>query len=435
MEEIEIYENYFRKEYQTIDGIIEYFYQNGKTMAVWGAGLRGRAFLNVFDAGNQRISYVFDKDVKKHGKKLENGHEITDFINHDVDIVIAANNVLEYRILHTLRTNGKSSVVLNIDNIILGGLKKEEIIRPPKRFLQKVRDVRIGAVVVAYHPDSAVVENIKSYAKDLEIVYVHDNSEEKNEEFEKKINQIENVIYNFSGENQGLCVPFNKYYKLAIKKGLDWLITFDQDSAAAEGMIPAMQSFAESSECLDTIGIVSPTINELDYSSISQDSLFTYYDLIIQSGAMHRLSMMEKVGDYNEDLFIDAVDWEYCVRCRMEGYRIVRLNQAILLHNQSDNAVKEKFVGGKMIYIDKFSPARYYYRYRNALYCYRKYKEIDPVYGLVCLNTLKKLKINLECDTDCEIKKKAIEAAIEDFENNNMGKLNRQIGNEENKDG
>lgn len=435
MEEIEIYENYFRKEYETIDGILEHFYKNGKTMAVWGAGLRGRAFLNVFDVKNERIACVFDKDEKKHGKKLEHGHEIMNFMEHDVDIVIAANNVLEYQILHTLRVNGKKSRVLNIDNIILGSLRKDEVISPPKRNLQKIRDIRAGAVVIAYHPDLSVAENIKSYAKDLEVVYVHDNSEEKNEDFEREIKQIGNAVYDFPGENQGLCVPFNKYYKIAIEKGLDWLFTFDQDSAAAEGMVPAMRTYAESDGCPDTVGIISPTINELDYSDISQDSLFTYYDLIIQSGAMHRLSMMEQVGDYNEDLFIDAVDWEYCVRCRMGGYQIVRLNRAVLLHNQSDGAVKEKFVGGKMLYIDKFSPARYYYRYRNALYCYKKYHEVDPVYGLVCLNTLKKLKINLECDTDCEVKKKAIEMAIEDFENNMMGKLSRQIGDEGNKNG
>ncbi len=424
---IEIYENYFRKKYTVIQKILEYYVENNKTLALWGAGQRGKAFLNVFDPSNTKISFVYDKDKKKHGNKLESGHEVVNFEHYDADIVIMANNRMEYAALRMLRDYGKKSRVLNIDNIILGDLNKEDIICPREVDLSKARDVKIGAVVVVYHPDARVAENIMSYARDVEVVYVHDNSEEKDEEFERKIEKIGNAVYNFPGENQGLCVPFNQYYKTAIKQELDWLVTFDQDSAADAGMISAMRSFVESRECHDTIGIVSPTVNEMDYSDIQQTSLFTYYDFVIQSGAMHRLSMMQEVGDYNEDLFIDSVDWEYCLRCRLKGYSIVRLNQAILLHNQSDDRSKEDFVNGKTVYIDKFSPARYYYQYRNALYCYDKYHELDPIFGLLCLNTLKKMEINLVCDSNGEGKRKAIEMAGADLKKGNMGKLSKII--------
>lgn len=427
MEDIEIYEKYFREKYTVIKEILEYYYKNNKKMAVWGAGLRGRAFLNVFDVENKIISYVFDKDTEKHGKKLECGHEVTDFRSCDADVVIVANNSLEYRVLHALRENGKNAFVLNIDNIILGDLSAKDVIFPKKRDLSKVRRVRIGAVVVLYHPDLNVLDNIKTYVNDVEVVYVHDNSEIKNEGFCKEISRLDNVVYNFSNENQGLCVPFNKFYKLAIEKGLDWLITFDQDSAASDGMIPAMKEFVESIECDDTIGIVSPTVNELAQENIKQNVFLTYYNLVIQSGAMHRLSMMQQVGDYNEDLFIDEVDWEYCVRCRMKGYHIVRINKAVLLHNRSDDGIKEGFVGGKILYLDKFSPERYYYRYRNALYCYDKYHNADAVYGLTCLNTLKKIEINLEFDTKQDLKKRAIEIAKMDYSKGKMGKLDKRI--------
>lgn len=422
MEDIRIYENYFMKKYEVINNILSYYCQNGKTMAVWGAGLRGKAFLNIFDPVNQRISYVFDKDKNRYGEILGSGHKIMDFLKHDADIVIVANNSLEYVILHTLRQNGKNAVVLNIDNIILGDLTENEVICPKERNLTKVREIKIGAVVVVYNPDISVTDNIKTYAKDMEIVYVHDNSEIKNEVFESEVKKISNVIYYFAGENQGLCVPFNKFYKMAVKKGIDWMVTFDQDSAASEGMAGKMRAFAESAECKNTIGIISPTVNELDNIDIKQDSLYTYYDLVIQSGAMHRISMMEQVGSYDEDLFIDMVDWDYCVRCRAKGYHVVKINNAVLLHNKSDGNVNKNFIGGKMLYSGKFSQARYYYIYRNALYSYSKYHETDLIYGLVCLNALKKLKMNLEYDTDYEIKKKAIEMAEEDFKKGKMGK-------------
>ncbi len=422
MEDIEIYENYFNRKYKVINNILEYYHSNEKIIAVWGAGLRGNAFLNIFDPFNEKIDYVFDKDKSRYGEILKNGHKITDFLEYDADIVVVANNALEYVVLRTLRENGKKALVLNIDNIILGDLTEDEVICPKEKNLTKVREIKIGAVVVVYNPDASVVDNIKTYANDLEIVYVHDNSEIKNKVFEKELKKFSNVIYNFPGENQGLCVPFNKFYNMAVKQGIDWMITFDQDSAASAGMIGKMRVFAESAECKDTIGIISPTVNELDNSGIKQDSLYTYYDVVIQSGAMHRISMMGQVGSYNEDLFIDMVDYDYCVRCRAKGYYIVRLNNAVLLHNQSDNDVKKRFLEGKILYIGKFSPDRYYYKYRNILYSYYKYHQIDPIYGLDCLNILKKLKMGLEYDTDFEIKKRAMEMAEKDFKECKMGK-------------
>ena len=176
MEDIEIYENYFNRKYKVINDILEYYHSNKKIIAVWGAGLRGNAFLNIFDPFNEKIGYVFDKDKSRYGEILKNGHEITDFLKYDADIVIAVNNSLEYSILHTLRQNGKKAMVLNIDNIILGDLTKDEVLYPKVSSLEKVREVKIGAVVVVYHPDDSVVDNIKTYADDLEIVYVHDNS-------------------------------------------------------------------------------------------------------------------------------------------------------------------------------------------------------------------------------------------------------------------
>ena len=43
-------------------------------------------------------------------------------------------------------------------------------------------------------------------------------------------------------------------------------------------------------------------------------------------------------------MFIDEVDFEYCARCIVNGYKIVKVNNAVLMHNMQDINVKRKFV-------------------------------------------------------------------------------------------
>lgn len=422
MEDIEIYEKYFRQKYVVITEIIDFFIQNGKKIAIWGAGLRGKAFLNVFDSGCEKLTYVFDRDEKKHGTILDTGHRIVDFQEHDVDVIVVVNSKLEYKILGNLKDAKKKAQILNIDNIILGNLLVDDVLFPKELKKGSVREVKIAAAVILYNPTDDVIQNIKSYYADLDKLYVHDNSAKRNSGIEHEIHELPNAEYYFSGENQGLCVPFNRCYKKAIEEGMDWFITFDQDSIAEENMIKEMKQFANSELCDKKVGIIAPTINDSNQENIQQSSCYTYTDRVIQSGAMHRLDMMKSVGGYDENLFIDEVDFEYCARCRGKGYSIIKLNQAVLIHDCQDTDIQRKFVDGKMVYINKYSPLRYYYRYRNALYCYDKYHESDVIYGLECENTLKKVELSLKYDDDSEQKAEMIERAKYDFEHHIMGK-------------
>lgn len=426
MEDIEIYERYFRQKYDVITKIIDYFIERGEKIAIWGAGLRGRAFLNVFDPNGAKLTYVFDRDEKKHGMVLDTGHPIVDFQEYDAEVIIVVNSKLEYKILGALKDAKRKARILNIDNIILGNLSVNDILFPREFKEGHAREVKIAAVVILYNPNNDIIKNIRSYAGELDKLYIHDNSMKRNLDIEHQICELPNTEYDFAGENQGLCIPFNRYYKKAIEEGMDWFITFDQDSIAGKDMINKMKAFAGSELCDKKIGIIAPTVDDSNQGNIQKDNVYTYVDRVIQSGAMHRLDMMQKVGDYDENLFIDEVDFEYCARCRSKGYSIIKLNQAVLMHDCQDVDIERKFVEGKMVYINKYSPLRYYYRYRNALYCYEKYHETDVIYGLECDNTLKKVELALKYDDDVEQKAEKIERAKYDFEHHIMGKYREE---------
>lgn len=422
MDPIKVYEQYFIKKLEIISAYIDYLNRQGKKIAIWGAGQRGKAFLNVFDNEQKRISYIYDLNEKRLGERLQTGHIIVDYKNDEADVVLAMNNAHEMSVKEHMWKIGSKAQVVNVDHIILGDLSLEQIIEPEDVNLESVRSDKVASLTVIYHPDMAVYENIKTYASKVDIAYVYDNSEMLAQDVVKRIQELEHVCYISPLENHGLSKPNNIVADMAIKQGMDWLITFDQDSQAAEGMIEEMRRFANSTSCHEKIGMIAPNITRED--NIKYDRYFTYFDKVFQSGAMHRLSVLKEVGGYDENLFIDQVDYEYCTRMRLCGYLIAKVNQAFLKHNlQDDEGVTELFLNGKTMYINKYSSARYYYIHRNNLYCKEKYKETDPVYALGCEMNIVHIHENLEIDENKEEHKEALQQAQEDYNHGVMGKM------------
>lgn len=418
-----IYYDYYNKNQKKISQLLDYYLEKNLKVALWGAGRKGISLLRAIDSQNKKISCVFDKNLKRTGEKLETGHVIKDYRQYMVDVVLIANSLFELEIIHKLNEISRDITIINIDNMILGDLSVNDVVHPKVYDKSIIRKNKICAVVVLYNPDKKVIENINSYAQELDGLYIYDNSTQKDIKLIEELKKVPNVEYLDKKDNNGLAKAFNEVAVLARESGYTWMVTFDQDSIAEHSMINAMREFSDSNYCDESITIIAPVINDIDKSKITQERYCTYFDKVIQSGAMHNLKIMDKIGNYDENLFIDLVDYEFCTRCIVNGYKIVKLSNALLMHNQQDDSVEQIFVEGTEVFINKFSPDRYYYRMRNAKYCYDKYKESYPLYALDCQNTIMKLiPLQIKYDKNIEENKKAVEQAISDYEKGQFGK-------------
>ena len=92
------------------------------------------------------------------------------------------------------------------------------------------------------------------------------------------------------------------------------------------------------------------------------------------------LSAYKKVGPFNEDLFIDYVDFEYCLRLRKKGFKVLQLGVAKIYH-QLGQLEKRNFIF-KTIYVTHHSSIRYYYRTRNRLFVTKKFILSFPLFVL-----------------------------------------------------
>ena len=85
-----------------------------------------------------------------------------------------------------------------------------------------------------------------------------------------------------------------------------------------------------------------------------------------------------KYDGFDERMFIDLVDRDFCIRIKKAGYKIIRVNRVILFHHLG-NMTSKKFIG-KTIYIENHNSVRKYYKARNYIYLYKK-QELSFIYS------------------------------------------------------
>src|SRR5580765_2352654 len=102
---------------------------------------------------------------------------------------------------------------------------------------------RICGVVVSYKGADTVGSAVSSILGQVDAVRVIDNgSDEATKEIlSGLVRQLgDRVTVTWNGENQGLARALNQGVQWAIENGFRYVLTMDQDSAAAEGMVDGL---------------------------------------------------------------------------------------------------------------------------------------------------------------------------------------------------
>jgi rhamnosyltransferase len=231
----------------------------------------------------------------------------------------------------------------------------------------------VCAIFVTYNPSPAFIENIASAGAQVSHIVVVDNGSSR--ETEQLLKQVEmtsgrDVIRN--GRNLGIAGALNLGVKKAMEAGFDWIVTFDQDSCVSEGFISQMLERYRRSEHLEDVALISPTY--VDRESGIQVRLRRSGDgkilTTMTSGSMVPSDVFRKIGLFDESLFIDAVDTEFCLRARHTGMQLLQ-SPAVLFHSLGRTTYHH--IAGARFGATNHSPARRYYITRNRWRLLRAY--------------------------------------------------------------
>lgn len=237
---------------------------------------------------------------------------------------------------------------------------------------------KIAAMVVWYNPDAEIKKNIKSYINEVDKLYIIDNSFNNN--YMLLENEDSKIVYLPQYKNLGISKALNIGCELAIQEGFDWILTMDQDSVFCENSFFKIKKFLEDNNN-ENVGIICPRYHYIHEKLKGESKKNIELKKVITSGNLLSLNAYKNVGKFNENFFIDQVDFEYCMRLIKKNYKIVQESNSILLHSLG-NSKKINIFNLFEIDTSNHSPARRYYMTRNTMYMTKMHPEIKIKYIL-----------------------------------------------------
>lgn len=234
-------------------------------------------------------------------------------------------------------------------------------------------DITVG--IVTFQPAIDILfSSFKSLIGQTKNIIVVDNNS-------SNLSSVKNILADFSQyfnihfieneDNYGIAKALNQIMDKSKEYG-EWTLLLDQDTIVEKNYLKNAQKYLSNNE---RISIITPRIIDRDNPRMEYDSNENtqFVDKCITSGSINSVAIWEKVGKFDEWMFIDGVDHEYCKRVTEANFKILKLNSISIEHKIGDSKI-HKFFGIK-IEVLNHSPFRKYYIVRNIIYYGKKHNE------------------------------------------------------------
>lgn len=218
-------------------------------------------------------------------------------------------------------------------------------------------------IIVFYNPTSVQISNADRLGRLYNTIVVDNSS--------TAITGSHSFYYVPLLINKGIAAAQNVGVNYASEKGATHFIFFDQDSEIKpEYPQRLQQSFIKQRELNPKLAMMGPVFMDTRTQTPSIPPSNNKYILsreLISSGMITSSDVIEKIGQLEEGLFIDYVDFEWCWRAISFGYDCLIDQDLVIEHSVGYNFLK---ICGLKFYLS--SPVRYYYQYRNFLVLLRR---------------------------------------------------------------
>lgn len=225
----------------------------------------------------------------------------------------------------------------------------------------------VCAVIVSYNDPICLFETIQAICNQVDKILVIDNgsSQDNLDKIKKNLPRIQSIEFFPLEKNMGIGYALNVGLKKSMQYGYQWLLTLDQDSIAKKNMVEKLYEYAKKNK---KSAVVFPSLNNEPPKHRNKIEHKTY---AITSGNLINTEIFHALGGFNEDYFIDGVDFDFCLRVVNSGFLITKINEAVMIHRLGEKKAVN-FFGVRFLYTEH-SPLRRYYIFRNHLYLTRDY--------------------------------------------------------------
>jgi len=238
---------------------------------------------------------------------------------------------------------------------------------------------KIASVVVTYQPDARFSQTISKVAEQSEKVFIIDNGSKSFEDLLPNLADY-NVYVHKNKSNVGLATALNQGIIKALDEGYDWIATFDQDSLICDNYFELLFSEYLTQRDNEKIAIVTGTHLDLNTGCLlnprESNKQAAFIPVAISSGNVIKANAFKKIGFFDESLFIDYLDHDFCFRLRKNSFKILEASSATILHQLGGS--KWHRIGPITFMSTHHSPLRRYFMSRNRMIVYWRHWRLDP---------------------------------------------------------
>lgn len=236
----------------------------------------------------------------------------------------------------------------------------------------------VCAMIVFYNGESNLREKVAKLRNYVECVFIVDNGSK--EEYKEVLYQIEEAQYakiEYNEKNMGIAYALNQGVDYAYEHGYRLLLTLDQDSELDGDNIEKLANAINESE-----GVIS--VGPFYDGKLHTEDIDVRY--LITSGNIILVDKVKELGGYDNKMFIDCVDIDFSFMLLSHGMAMKKVKNTVMIHKIGE---LEYTFNHRIAYLGH-APIRYFYKYRNNVYIYKKYFQKLP---LDCLKLFMSLLI------------------------------------------
>lgn len=254
---------------------------------------------------------------------------------------------------------------------------------PPKK------NSTIAAIVITYFPDAEFPQRLRVLLDQFPEVIIVDNGSQ-GESLQMLLQLPEsNTTLIRNAANEGIAAALNQGVTYATDKGHACVVTFDQDTLIqADFLVNLLHGWNELGNPIAIIGnnYLDNHRSRTRYSATTNQPC-AEVTTVISSGMFFPLSLTNEIGGFLDELFIDGVDHEFCLRARKHGYKVWLLLKPAMRHEigrpmATGNRLLRRFLPYN------HPPFRKYYIARNTLHNIRVYWKQEPLWCIKRIGAL-----------------------------------------------
>ena len=236
----------------------------------------------------------------------------------------------------------------------------------------------IALAIIVFYPTENELDRIYYYLETFDNVFVYCNSPFDLNLSRHIVFKSEKIIKFGNGNNDGLSKAYNVMINCCSKKNIKYLLILDQDSIYPLQSNSSLYFLEDNNPPNDAALITSRKIpkslkNKYKFKLSNQFRKrdFKKVKNAINSGSILDINKIIKIGGYDNDFFVDKVDFDVCRTIKQNNLNLYQMYDFYIFHDVG--FPKTKKFGNIKISFSVYNPSRIYLIAKSRLIFNKKW--------------------------------------------------------------